>query len=290
MRFIAFRANNQKGIATETTSGEIRGLRESDAGYPGDLSSLLREGNMAMQTAHKKLAAAPDLDPEKITFLPPIANPGKILCVGLNYADHIREGRFRDNPPKEPVLFCRYATSLVGHNQPILRPRVSDQLDFEAELVAVIGKPGRHISRDSALEHVAGYSIFNDASIRDYQHRGPQWTMGKNFDATGAFGPAFVTADEVPSGGSDLKIETRLNGEVMQSSNTDQLFFNVAVLIAYITEAMTLEAGDVLVTGTPSGVGNARDPKVFMRDGDVCEVTIAGLGTLRNPIADEPAA
>jgi 2-keto-4-pentenoate hydratase/2-oxohepta-3-ene-1,7-dioic acid hydratase in catechol pathway len=166
---------------------------------------------------------------------------------------------------------------------------VSTQFDYEGELVAVVGRGGRHISREAALDHICGYSIFNDASVRDFQMKTPQWTVGKNFDGTGAFGPAFVTADELPRGAAGLSLQTRLNGKVMQSASTTQMIFDVVTTVALITEALTLEAGDVLVMGTPSGIGMARTPQIFMKAGDVCEIEIEGLGILRNPIADEPA-
>ena len=192
--------------------------------------------------------------------------------------------------PDYPTLFARFPSSLIAHDKPIVRPRVSDKLDYEGELVAVIGKGGRYIPRAAALSHVCGYSIFNDGSIRDFQLRTPQWTVGKNFDNTGPFGPIFVSADELPPGAHGLKIETRLNGRVMQSATTADLIFDVATLVALISEAMTLEPGDLIITGTPAGVGAARKPPVFMKAGDICEVEIEGIGILRNPIADEAAA
>jgi acylpyruvate hydrolase len=192
--------------------------------------------------------------------------------------------------PDYPTLFARFSSSLIAHGEPIVRPRISDNLDYEGELLAVIGKGGRCIPRAAALSHVCGYSIFNDGSIRDFQLRTPQWTVGKNFDNTGPFGPVFVSADELPPGAHGLKIETRLNGRMMQSATTADLIFDVATLVALISEAMTLEPGDLIITGTPAGVGAARKPPVFMRAGDVCEVEIEGIGILRNPIADEAAA
>src|SRR5690606_6339205 len=164
--------------------------------------------------------------------------------------------------------------------------KLSDSLDYEGEVAVVLGKGGRYISKENALDCVAGYSIFNDGSVREYQFKAPQWTVGKNFDATGGFGPDFVTADELPAGAKGLKIETRLNGKVVQSATTSDMIFDVATLISIISEAITLEAGDVIVSGTPAGIGWARDPKLLMRDGDVCEVTVEKLGTLRNPIVD----
>jgi 2-keto-4-pentenoate hydratase/2-oxohepta-3-ene-1,7-dioic acid hydratase in catechol pathway len=224
---------------------------------------------------------------EGLTFLPPLRRPTKILCVGLNFKDHSKESNF--DQPDYPTMFLRLNTSLVAHNAPIIRPRVSDSLDYEGEIAVVLGKGGRHIRREDALSHVAGYALFNDASVREYQFKTPQWTMGKNFDGTGAFGPDFVTADELPAGVKGLRLETRLNGEVVQSASTDDMVFDVETLIVLLSEAVTLEAGDVIVSGTPSGVGWARNPKLLMRHGDVCEVSVEGIGTLRNEIVDEAA-
>jgi 2-keto-4-pentenoate hydratase/2-oxohepta-3-ene-1,7-dioic acid hydratase in catechol pathway len=208
--------------------------------------------------------------------------PPKILCVGLNYDDHLEESGLKK--PVYPEIFARFATSLIAHQEPIRRPHESIALDYEAELAVVIGKPGRRISREKALDHVAGYSLFNDATVRDFQLRTPQWTMGKNFDGTGSFGPWLVTPDAVPPGARGLRIQGRLNGRVMQDSRTDLLIFSVPVLIATISVAMTLERGDVIITGTPGGVGAARKPPVFMQPSDVYEVEIDGLGVLTNPV------
>ncbi|MBN9527060.1 MAG: fumarylacetoacetate hydrolase family protein [Alphaproteobacteria bacterium] len=234
----------------------------------------------AKSSVRHKLA---DLD-----LLPPTRGAGKIICLGLNYIDHAAESGHKR--PEYPVLFMRGATSLVAHGQPILRPACSDKLDYEGELVAVVGKRARHVARADALSFIAGYSIFNDASIRDYQLRTPQWTIGKNFDATGGYGPVFVTADELPPGAAGLKIQTRLNGQVLQEANTTDMIFGVAETVALLTECLTLEPGDLLVMGTPSGVGGARNPQVWMKPGDVCEVEIEGIGILSNPIAQEAAA
>jgi 2-keto-4-pentenoate hydratase/2-oxohepta-3-ene-1,7-dioic acid hydratase in catechol pathway len=285
MRFVAFAVDNRSGLAVETAGGELRGLFKQDSDYPGDLIEMLRRGKDAIAGAARTLAAGKRLDRERIRFLPPLVNPQKIVCVGLNYADHAKESPYEQ--PKYPALFCRFNSTLVGHGAPIVRPRVSEQLDYEGELVVIIGKRGRHITADRALEHVAGYSIFNDASIRDYQFKSPQWTVGKNFDATGAFGPNFVTPDDLPPGARGLRLQTRLNGQVVQDATTADMLFDVVSLITIISEAMTLEVGDVIVSGTPAGVGFARKPPLWMKNGDVCEVEIEGIGVLRNPIIDE---
>jgi 2-keto-4-pentenoate hydratase/2-oxohepta-3-ene-1,7-dioic acid hydratase in catechol pathway len=248
-----------------------------------DLDAAIASESLSQAGA---LAAAGEAEDEaSLNFLPPVVHPSKIICLGLNYRDHAEESGL--GIPDFPVLFARFPSSLMGHGAPIVLPEVSNQLDWEAELVAVLSKGGKNISEADALAHVAGYSAFNDASIRDYQLRTPQWTAGKNFDDTGAFGPWLVTPDELPAGASGLKIECRVNGEVMQSSNTDKLIFDVAKTISLLSSFMTLEAGDVLVMGTPGGVGVARNPQVWMKAGDICEVEIEGIGLLRNPIVAE---
>ena len=219
-----------------------------------------------------------------LQLLPVIPNPGKIICIGLNYRDHAKEG---GNPiPDYPAVFMRTTTSLVAHGQPILRPPASDKLDYEAELAVVIGRRATRVPAGDALDHVAGYACFNDGSIRDYQRKSTQWTIGKNFDRTGGFGPELVTADELPDGARGLGITSRVNGAIMQDGNTADMIFDVATLIEILSEAMTLEPGDVIATGTPAGVGYARKPPLFLKDGDVCDVTIGSIGTLSNPIRD----
>jgi 2-keto-4-pentenoate hydratase/2-oxohepta-3-ene-1,7-dioic acid hydratase in catechol pathway len=192
----------------------------------------------------------------------------------------------RFKKPVYPEIFARFATSLIAHREPIRRPPESSALDYEAELAVAIGRRGRRIQPDRALDHVAGYSLFNDATIRDFQLRTPQWTIGKNFDATGAFGPWLVTPDAVPPGAHGLRIQGRLNGRVMQDATTDRLIFSVSALIEMISVAMSLEPGDVIITGTPGGVGAARKPPVFMQQGDIFEVEIEGIGVLSNPVQD----
>lgn len=224
----------------------------------------------------------------KVTYLPPVTAPGKIICVGLNYSDHTDESPYEQ--PDYPTLFIRLNTSLTAHQSPIVRPLCSDSLDFEGELAVIIGREAKHVSKENALDHVFGYSIFNDGSVREYQFKSPQWTVGKTFDKTGGFGPTVVTADDLPLGAKGLQLETRLNGQIVQSANTSRMIYDVATLIAVISEAITLFPGDVIVAGTPAGIGWARNPKLLMRHGDVCEVSIEGIGTLRNPIVDEVIA
>lgn len=281
MRLVSFERNGKATL----------GVREGDTvRVLGDetLESLLARGvnlvDYASSSATQERVAASDLK-----LLPPLRRPPKIICVGLNFADHTSESKYEQ--PDYPTLFFRVATSLIAHDQPMIRPAVTDSegLDFEGEIAVVIGKGGRHIDQADALSHVAGYSVFNDGSVREYQFKTPQWTVGKNFDGTGAFGPDLVTADELPPGVKGLRLETRLNGEVVQSASTDEMVFDVASLISIISEAITLEAGDVIVSGTPSGIGWARTPKLLMKAGDICEVSVERIGTLRNVIADEAA-
>lgn len=284
MRFVEFKYQNQFGIGVLTNEG-VKGFLESDPNYPGNLQSIVNLTTYASTDFNSKFQAASSYEADAIEFLPPIKNPTKILCVGLNYVDHSTETGFE--PPKYPTIFARFSSSLLGHQAPIIRPKVSKKLDFEGELAVVIGKAGKNISKDNALDHVFGYSIFNDASLRDYQIKSPQWTMGKNFDSTGAFGPCLVTKDELPAGCKGLKLETRLNGEIMQQANTNDMIFDVATLIYLISEVMTLNVGDVIVTGTPAGIGWARKPSVFMKQGDMCEIEIEKMGMLINKISDE---
>jgi 2-keto-4-pentenoate hydratase/2-oxohepta-3-ene-1,7-dioic acid hydratase in catechol pathway len=247
----------------------IRELLESD-----------RLGEMARLLSTGTLPRVPTAD---AVFLPPIADPRKIICIGLNYRDHALE---QGAPiPKEPVVFSKFPTSLTGHEQPIRLPAVSDEVDFEAELVVVLGRAGKDIPQEQAMQHVAGYMIGHDVSARDWQKKkdGKQWLLGKSFDTFAPTGPWLVTADEVPDPHA-LPIRLRLNGRVMQESNTAQLIFSVPYLIHYVSQVATLEPGDLLFTGTPAGVGFARQPPIFLKKGDVVEVEIDGLGLLRNTV------
>jgi 2-keto-4-pentenoate hydratase/2-oxohepta-3-ene-1,7-dioic acid hydratase in catechol pathway len=220
-----------------------------------------------------------------LRYLPPVHRPSKIVCLGTNYLGHVLEAGL--TKPDFPPVFLRGSSTLLGHLQPMIKPRVSDQLDFEAELAIIIGKTARNVSKEAALSYVGGYSCFNDGSIRDYQLRTSQWTLGKNFDNTGGFGPECVTVDELPEGASGLRLQCRLNGEVMQDSNTRLMIFGVAECIAILTECMTLYPGDVIISGTCEGVGLLRKPPLFMKPGDRCEIDIEGIGVLVNPIAAE---
>src|ERR1700690_2169227 len=280
MAIVNFGTRGPPGIAGDEGSG-WHGLTQPDTGFPGTLPELIALGADLLHIG-RTLGQSPGIDLKAVRLLPPLPTPPKILCVGLNYDDHLKESGLKK--PAYPEIFARFATSLIAHQEPIKRPRESIALDYEAELAVVIGKPGRRISQEHALDHVAGYSLFNDATVRDFQLRTPQWTVGKNFDGTGSFGPWLVTPDAVPPGASGLRIQGRLNGRVMQDARTDHLIFSVPALIAMISVAMSLERGDVIITGTPGGVGAARKPPVYMQPGDIFEVEIAGLGVLTNPV------
>jgi 2-keto-4-pentenoate hydratase/2-oxohepta-3-ene-1,7-dioic acid hydratase in catechol pathway len=246
-----------------------------------DLKSLIAGNGFA--EAAKYLSHRPDYQESDVTWLPVIPNPDRILCVGLNYQDHVVETG-RDNT-EQPAIFVRLPESQVGHKQPIVRPRESTHLDFEAEIAVIIGKAGRRISQKDAWSHIAGYSCYNDGSVRDWQRHTIQWTAGKNFPQTGGFGPWMVTADDIPPG-TKLTLSCRLNGERMQHANTDQMIFKIPKIIEYVSTWATLAPGDVLVTGTPGGVGARRTPPVWMKPGDKVEIEIDKVGILENTIAD----
>ncbi len=290
MKIVGFEANG--GLHLGVVEGEeVVDLQAVDSSIPGDLGEVLRRGNgdlSPLQSAAKRAPAAARRPLEGLMFALPVARPGKVICLGLNYLEHVKEGSQRDNVPKFPTIFMRGNSSLVAHGRPILRPKVSETLDYEAELIFVIGRRAKHLSLENAYSCIAGYSCGNEGSVREFQRKTTQWDMGKNFDRTGGFGPWLVTADELPAGAKGLKIETRLNGKVMQSDNTDNMMFPVAETIAYVTQGITLEPGDIVFTGTPSGVGHARKPNpVWMKAGDICEIEIERVGVLSNPIEDE---
>jgi acylpyruvate hydrolase len=282
VRIVHFEKAGVSGIAADDGSG-WHGVTERESGFPGTLPNLIAQGADLLRTG-RALLQMHAIDLNAVRVLLPVPRPPKVLCVGLNYDDHLEESGLKK--PVYPEIFARFATSLIAHGEPICRPPESSTLDYEAELAVVIGRGGRRIDPARALDHVAGYSMFNDATIRDFQLRTPQWTMGKNFDGTGAFGPWLVTPDAVAPGATGLRIQGRLNGRAMQDSSTDKLIFSVRDLIATISIAMTLEPGDVIITGTPGGVGAARKPPVYMQPGDVFEVEIEGMGILSNSICD----
>lgn len=290
MRLVTFQQSGAERLGVLSGDGVVD-LSKAVPDLPRDLVALIRAGKEAYAAAARAATTAPAsarLALAKVKFLPPVTRPGKIVCLGLNYVDHAAEGGHAK--PSYPSFFMRAATSLTAHGEPIVRPRCSTQLDYEAELAVVIGREARHVGEADALGIVAGYSCFNDGSLRDYQRKTGQWTIGKNFDRTGGFGPWMVTPDELPAGAAGLSIQSRLNGQVMQNANTRDMLFPVAETIVLLTECLTLEPGDVIVMGTPAGVGYARKPPVWMKQGDTVEIEIEGIGVLSNPIRDENAA
>jgi acylpyruvate hydrolase len=290
MKIVGFEAEG--GLRLGVVEGDqVIDLQAVDAKLPADLGAVLAANNGDLKSLGdiaKRAPASARRPLKDLKFGLPVAKPGKILCLGLNYLEHVKEGTQRDNIPKFPTIFMRCLTSMVPHEQPIIRPKVSEQLDYEAELMLVVGKRAKHLTMANATSCIAGYSCSNEGSVREFQRKTTQWDMGKNFDRTGGFGPWMVTADELPDAGKGLKIASRLNGTVMQSDNTDNMMFPVADMLVYVTQGMTLEPGDIIFTGTPSGVGHARKPNpIWMKKGDVCEIEIEGIGVLRNPIQDE---
>ena len=272
-------------VGVKNGDGKIIDLSKQMPRGPKSVVEILAGGKKVQAEVAKACAkpkAGATVSAKSAKYLPPIPNPGKILCIGLNYRKHAEE---TGNPmPPYPIVFCRFNNTLVPHNGKMPMPSHSTQLDWEAELTIVIGKKCRNVPKEKALGVIAGYACFNDGSLRDWQFKGSQWTLGKNFDGTGGFGPDIVTSDELPPGGAPLRIMTRVNGEVMQDSNTDDLIFDVPTLVHEISKVMTLDPGDIIITGTPSGVAAGRTPPNWLKPGDVCEVEIEKIGVLRNPI------
>jgi acylpyruvate hydrolase len=272
-------------VGVKSGDGKIIDLSKQMPRGPKSVVEILAGGKKVQAEVAKACAkpkAGATVSAKSAKYLPPIPNPGKILCIGLNYRKHAEE---TGNPmPPFPIVFCRFNNTLVPHNGKMPMPSHSTQLDWEAELTIVIGKKCRNVPKEKALGVIAGYACFNDGSLRDWQFKGSQWTLGKNFDGTGGFGPDIVTYDELPPGGAPLRIMTRVNGEVMQDSNTDDLIFDVPTLVHEISKVMTLDPGDIIITGTPSGVAAGRTPPNWLKPGDVCEVEIEKIGVLRNPI------
>ena len=287
MRFTTYLRHGQARLAVVDGDAAID-LADTVPGTPADLRAALAAGtDLASAAAQAIASAAPRLPLAALAFAPLVPEPGKTICLGLNYFDHAKEGG-RTEKPDYPWFFYRGKSSLLAHGQPGLVPKVSAKFDYEAELAVVIAKTvPRHVRQADALAYVFGYTCFNDMSVRDYQKRTPQWTIGKNFDATGGFGPVLVSADELAPGATGLRIQSRLNGQLMQDASTSDMIFSVAETIALLAECMTLEAGDTLVMGTPAGVGQARTPPLWMKAGDVVEIEIERIGVLRNPIAAE---
>lgn len=249
-----------------------------------DLRSVIAADQLAALPAEVATQGVPV---EQVRLLPVIPNPGKVICVGLNYKSHVAETKRADSD--YPSLFLRFSDSLAAHGDEVLRPVFSERFDWEGELAFVIGQGGRHIAKEKAFEHIAGYACFNDVSVRDWQKHTHQFTPGKNFPGTGPFGPVLVTRDEVPEV-SALTVETRVNGNVMQHASLGDLIFDIPTIVAYVSRFTPLSPGDVIATGTPGGVGDRREPPLYMKEGDVVEVEITGLGVLRNRIGTDRSA
>jgi 2-keto-4-pentenoate hydratase/2-oxohepta-3-ene-1,7-dioic acid hydratase in catechol pathway len=284
MRLLTFFHGGVEQVGVRRGSGVIP-VGDLLPDMPASLIDILSQGGLDSLREPLETHSDDGIAVADIQYQTLIPRPGKVVCIGRNYAAHAAEGGAE--VPTFPEVFMRGATSLIPHQGSIIRPRCSEMLDFEGEIALVIGKRCRHATADNALDHVAGYSLFHDATIRNYQKFSSQWTVGKNFDGTGAFGPELVTADELPDGVGGLTLTTRLNGELMQEGHTDQLIFPVQKLITILSEAMTLEPGDVIVTGTPAGVGFARKPPIWLQAGDQVEIEVEGIGKLVNTVEDE---
>ena len=284
MRLLTFIHAGREQIGVRK-DGAVIPVASIDASLPDSIMQLLVDGRLEELRGKAASFDGAGISLDEIEYRPLIPRPAKMLCIGRNYAAHAAEGGAET--PTFPEVFWRGATSLVAHQGPIIRPQCSEMLDFEGEIALVIGTTCRHATDANALDCIAGYTLFNDATLRDYQRFSSQWTVGKNFDGTGAFGPELVTADELPEGVTGMSLTTKLNGELMQDGQTDHLVFPVRKLITILTECMTLEPGDVIVTGTPAGVGYARKPPVWMRHGDTIEIEVPGLGKLANTVQDE---
>ena len=280
MKLASYKTSKGAGYGAVRDDGIIDLTRRIGKKYP-DLRALLAGNALGAAQKIAKSAKKPDYKLNKVTLLPVIPNPGKIVCVGLNYEEHrVETGR---DKTENPALFIRVAESQVGHDQPIVMPRESTNLDFEGEIAVVIGRRGRRVAEEDAWKHVAGYACYNDGSVRDWQRHTLQWTAGKNFSSTGAFGPWMVTRGEIADD-EELTLETRLNGQVMQHATTAQMIHKIPRQIAYISTFTSLEPGDVIVTGTPGGVGARRNPPVWMKPGDTVEVEVSKVGVLVNTI------
>lgn len=283
MRFLVGTGKSGHGVFL-VQGQEARNLTVQAPRIGSDLSALAR-GDVNPSEIAALATNAPVEAVNQIVPALPIARPGKVICLGLNYVDHIKEGGY--DIPDYPALFMRGLNSLIPAGAPMVRPSCSEKLDYEAELMLIVGRGGKHISEENALDHVFGYTIFNDGSVRDYQRKTHQWTPGKNFDATGPIGPQVVTPDELPAGATGLKIESRVGSEILQSASTSDMLWTVARTIATISEYATLESGDMIAMGTPPGVGHAKKPPRWLRPGETVEIEIEGIGICANPIVAE---
>jgi 2-keto-4-pentenoate hydratase/2-oxohepta-3-ene-1,7-dioic acid hydratase in catechol pathway len=273
MKIVAFQGGTGTRLGV-VENDMVIDLQEVDPKLPGDLAEVLAKTNGDLSVL-KDLAGRASSGARRplkgLKYAQPVGNPGKIVCLGLNYLDHVKEG----------------PSSMAAHEQAIIRPKASEQFDYEAELVAIVGKKAKHLTEANALDCIVGYSCSNEGSVREFQRHTTQWGMGKNFDQTGGFGPWMVTADELPPGGKGLKIQSRINGQGLQNDNTENMMFPLIETLVYLTKGMTLMPGDIILTGTPSGVGHPRKPPLWMKAGDVAEIEIEGVGVLRNPVEDE---
>lgn len=287
MRLVTYQSPAGPRVAAIRDGGLVD-LHAAEPRLPASMKELLALGGAGLELAATAARRGSLVDLATAKLLPPVPDPEKVICVGLNYADHARESGVA--PPEEPVLFNKFPSAIAAHGAPIVLPRESREVDYEAELVVVIGQGGRHIAQQDAYRHVAGYCPGHDVSARDWQLRKPgkQWLLGKTFDTFAPYGPALVTRDEAPDPGQ-LRIQFRLNGRTLQDSNTKELIFPIDALVAYISQVCTLKPGDLIFTGTPPGVGFARQPPIFLQPGDLCEVEIEGLGVLSNPVIGAPA-
>lgn len=266
---------------------KVIAIAELIPGSPADMRGIIEAGEPLLAQISEALdkSGTEGAPLESCKLMIPIDDPGKVICLGLNYADHAKEGGH--DLPEYPSLFMRTRSSLIAHDEPIVRPKCSEKLDYEAELMIVVGKKCRHLDESNALDPIFGYTIFNDGSIRDYQRKTAQWTAGKNFDGTGPVGPWIVTADDLPPGASGLRISSRLGDRTLQDSNTANMIFSVARTMVILTEIMTLEPGDLIATGTPEGVGHPRNPPLWLKPGDRIDIEIEKIGVLSNPVVDE---
>jgi 2-keto-4-pentenoate hydratase/2-oxohepta-3-ene-1,7-dioic acid hydratase in catechol pathway len=286
MRFHPHTSHGKPALAVEHAGHAVE-LSDLDGTFPHELDEVIAGGAKLLSDIAAKLKTYSGKTHVLKALVPrfPLERPGNIWCLGLNYAEHAKEGGHE--VPTYPSLFMRTRESMIAASQPITRPRESERLDYEAELMIIIGRGGRRISEDKALDHIFGYTLFNDVSVRDYQRKTSQWTPGKNFDRTGPVGPVVVTPDELPKGARGLRIRSRLNGQTVQDDNTDNMIFPVATAIATISTFTTLKPGDLIATGTPQGVGHARKPPLWMKPGDTVEIEIERVGLLVNKIVDE---
>ncbi len=287
MKLATFEARGSISYGIVKNDGVVDAGARLATQFP-DLRAVISAGVLD-QLANLAAQSASDYELSEIRVLKPIVNPGKILCVGVNYPD--RAAEYKDNPdaPKYPSIFVRFPASLVAEDEPIVRPPESAQLDYEGEVALVIGRAGRRIAESEALAHIAGYTICNEGTIRDWLRHGKfNVTPGKNFERTGSLGPWLVTSDEI--GSQPMRIVTRVNGEIRQEDTTDRMIFSIPFLISYVSRFCTLEPGDIVVTGTPTGAGARLDPPRYLVPGDVVEVEVSGIGVLRNRVIDEPTA